>query len=126
MGTVVKLVRVLMLGPVVLVLSLAGPRLFGSQGGGRRPPLHRLVPWFIIGFLLLATVRSSGVVPDAVLPPVALAANWLTVLAMAALGLGVDVRTVARAGARVTATVTLSLVVLGAISYALILGTGVS
>ncbi len=103
MGTVVKLVRVLMLGPVVLVLSLAGQRLFGGDGAARRPPLHRLVPWFIIGFLLLATVRSSGTVPEAVLPPVALVANLLTVLAMAALGLGVDVRTVARAGVRVTA-----------------------
>ncbi len=122
MGTVVKLVRVLMLGPVVLVLSLAGQRLFGSQGGGRRPPLHKLVPWFIIGFLLLATIRSSGIVPDDVLPPVALAANLLTILAMAALGLGVDVRTVARAGARVTGTVTLSLILLGAISWALIVG----
>ena len=122
MGTVVKLVRVLMLGPVVLVLSLAGQRLFGAQGGGRRPPLHRLVPWFIIGFLLLATIRSSGTVPEAALAPVALAANLLTVLAMAALGLGVDVRTVARAGPRVIGTVTLSLVLLGAISWALITG----
>ena len=120
MGTVVKLVRVLMLGPIVLVLSLAGQRLFGGAKSGRRPPLHRLVPWFILGFLLLAAVRSSGIVPAAVLPPVALAANLLTVLAMAALGLGVDVRTVARAGARVTGTVTLSLVVLGVISWALI------
>ncbi len=125
MGTVVKLVRVLMLGPVVLVLSLAGQRLFRSRGG-RRPPLHRLVPWFIIGFLLLAAIRSSGLVPDAVLPPVALAANLLTVLAMAALGLGVDVRTVARAGARVTAAVTLSLAVLGAISWVLIAAAGLS
>ena len=126
MGTIVKLVRVLMLGPVVLVLSLAGQRLFGSRGSAQRPPLHRLVPWFIIGFLLLATVRSSGVVPDSVLPPVALAANVLTVLAMAALGLGVDVRTVARAGARVTGTVTLSLLLLGVLGWLLIEAAGVS
>ena len=45
---------------------------------------------------------------------------------MAALGLGVDVRTVAKAGARVTAAVTLSLVVLAAISWALIAGTGLA
>ena len=126
MGTVVKLVRVLMLGPVVLALSLAGPRLFGPGGGGRRQPLHRLVPWFIIGFLLLATLRSAGLVEPALLAPAATAANLLTVLAMAALGLGVDVRTVARAGAAVTAAVTLSLVVLGAISWALIAGAGLS
>ncbi len=39
---------------------------------------------------------------------------------MAALGLGVDVRTVAKAGGRVTAAVILSLIVLGGISFALI------
>ena len=124
MGTVVKLVRVLMLGPVVLVLSLAGQRLF--SGTGKRPPLHRLVPWFIIGFLLLALARSLGVIPMAVLPPAAMAANLLTVLAMAALGLGVDLRTVAAAGPRVTAAVVLSLAALGTISWALIAATGLS
>ena len=49
-------------------------------------------------------------------------ANALTVLAMAALGLGVDVRVVARAGGRVAVAVTLSLAVLGAISLAVIFG----
>jgi uncharacterized membrane protein YadS len=44
---------------------------------------------------------------------------------MAALGLGVDVRAVASTGARVTLAVTLSLVVLGAMSYALIRGSGI-
>ncbi len=126
MGTVVKLVRVLMLGPVVLVLSLGATRIFGSQAGGRRPPLHRLVPWFIVGFLLLALLRSLGLAPAALLPVAALAANLLTVLAMAALGLGVDVRTVARAGPRVTGAVTVSLVVLGVVSWALIEASGVS
>ena len=48
------------------------------------------------------------------------AATLLTVVSMAALGLGVDVRTVARAGGRVTAAVVLSLLVLGAISFALV------
>ena len=125
MGTVVKLVRVLMLGPVVLALSLAAPRLRGDGQAGRRPPLHRLVPWFIIGFLLLAAMRSLGIVPGAVLPPAALLANLLTVIAMAALGLGVDVRVVALAGARVTAAVTASLLLLLAISLMLIRLTAV-
>ena len=45
---------------------------------------------------------------------------------MAALGLGVDVRVVAQAGLRVTGAVTLSLVVLGAISLGLIRLLGVA
>jgi uncharacterized membrane protein YadS len=44
---------------------------------------------------------------------------------MAALGLGVDVRVVAKAGAQVTTAVTASLIVLGLISFILIRLVGV-
>ena len=119
-GTVVKLVRVLMLGPVVLALSVFGGQMRAGKAPGR-VPLHRMVPWFIVGFMLLAALRSLGWLPFAVLTPVAVMASLFTVLSMAALGLGVDVREVARAGVAVTATVTLSLLVLGVVSLLLIL-----
>ncbi len=125
LGTLVKLVRVLMLGPVVLVLSVMTQRSGKGLEAGW-PPLRKLVPWFIIGFLLLAAGRSAGLVPAAALAPIAALTNMLTIIAMAALGLGTDVRTVARAGVRVTATVTLSLVLLGAISFGLIRLLGVA
>jgi uncharacterized membrane protein YadS len=44
---------------------------------------------------------------------------------MAALGLGVDIRVVARTGIRVTLAVTASLIVLGVMSYALIRLSGI-
>ncbi|MBV1800207.1 YeiH family protein [Siccirubricoccus sp. G192] len=119
-GTLVKLVRVLMLGPAVLLLSLIAAREGDAAAQRKRPPLHRMVPWFIIGFLLLAGLRSAGLVPQAVLAPAAAVADLLTVLAMAALGLGVDVRSVARAGARVTAAAVLSLLLLLGMSLVLI------
>ncbi len=129
-GTVVKLVRVLMLGPVVLGLSLFAGRLRngGADAAGPRrwPPLRELVPWFIIGFLLLAVARSVGIIPQNIVGPLRTVAAVLTTIAMAALGLGVDVRTVAKAGLRVTSAVTLSLVVLGLISFALIRLAGVA
>ncbi len=131
-GTLVKLVRVLMLGPVVLLLSLFASRLreetdepaphitAGDRPKPGRIAIHHLVPWFILGFLVLAGIRSAGLIPEAALAPIAVVANVLTVLSMAALGLGVDVRVVARAGARVTGAVTLSLLGLGGISNGLI------
>jgi uncharacterized integral membrane protein (TIGR00698 family) len=121
-GTLVKLVRVLMLGPVVIALSLVAPRLSGSQGGGaaRRPGLSGLVPWFIVGFLVLATARSLGLIPDVVIKPLTYVSGLLTIVSMAALGLGVDVRVMGRLGPRVTFAVTGSLVVLFCISLALI------
>ena len=135
LGTLVKLVRVLMLGPVVMVAALLARRLPGQTGavpgaapgviaGGRPQPgglaLHRLVPWFIIGFLGLAALRSAGLVPEMALRPAAAAAGLLTVVSMAALGLGTDLRVAARAGGRVTAVVVLSLAALGLLSLGLI------
>ncbi|WP_068080320.1 YeiH family protein [Novosphingobium rosa] len=142
MGTLVKLVRVLMLGPVCLLLSLLAPRLRGEnkdaprlrgedkdvprllgeaeQATATRPALHHLVPWFIIGFLGLLAARSFALVPDGLVAPAGGLASFLTVVSMAALGLGVDVRSVAQAGGRVTGAVVLSLLVLGAISLTFI------
>jgi uncharacterized membrane protein YadS len=132
MGTLVKLMRVLMLGPVVLGLSLITRRLrdapdelaphvtAGDRPAPGRLALHKMVPWFIVGFLLLAALRSAELIPQAALPPAAIAANLLTIVSMAALGLGTDLKVVARAGGRVSATVTLSLWLLGGISLLLI------
>ncbi len=121
-GTLVKLVRVLMLGPVVVGLSLLAPGLrgAGARAGSQRLNIGKLVPWFILGFLLLAAVRSIGLVPDLAVRPIARTAGLLTVVSMAALGLGVDVRVIGRVGSRVTAAVTLSLLLLLAISIGLI------
>jgi uncharacterized integral membrane protein (TIGR00698 family) len=127
-GTLVKLVRVLMLGPVVLVLSLASSRIRGETGTSSRGkiPFSRLVPWFIIGFLAMAALRTAGLIPEILLPALSTLAKLLTIISMAALGLGVDIRTVAKAGPRVTLAVTLSLLGLAAISYGLIRLLGVA
>ncbi len=137
-GTVVKLVRVLMLGPVVLALSLLTRRLrddadeaapavtAGDRPARGRPTLHELVPWFIVGFLAVLALRSAGLIPSSLLHPITVVANLLTTVSMAALGLGVDVRVVAKAGVRVTAAVTLSLLVLGVVSLGLIRVLGVA
>jgi uncharacterized integral membrane protein (TIGR00698 family) len=137
-GTLVKLVRVLMLGPVVLIVSLLANRLreqadgtaprltVGERPARTRPPLQQLVPWFVVGFLALAALRSAGLMPHQILGPTARAASLLTIVAMAALGLGVNVRTVASSGARVTGAVTISLVLLGAISLGLIRALGIT
>ena len=119
-GTLVKLVRVLMLGPLVLVTSLARSRFEKSGSARARPSLSKLVPWFIIGFLLLAACRSVGLVPDGLVKPVALISGALTVVSMAALGLTVDLRVLGQVGARVTCAVVASLLILLGISLALL------
>ena len=121
MGTLVKLLRVLMLGPVVLLLSVAA-RAGGKAPGGAALKWSRLVPWFILGFLVLAAARSLGVLPNAAVAPAGELSSVLTVVAMAALGLCTDLRAVVRAGPRVTAAVVLSLATLGILAFAVITG----
>ena len=122
LGTLVKLVRVLMLGPVILVLSLGVRRFGAGRPGTQRASLslNSLVPWFILGFLALAALRSLGWVPASLLAPVGAATTWLTIVAMAALGLGTDLRMVARAGGRVSLAASLSLLLLGGAALGLI------
>jgi len=111
-----------------VVFSLIAPRLpqaAGAPPAPSRPGFTKLVPWFILGFLALATLRSLGLVPDPVVKPLTQLAGVLTVLSMAALGLGVDVRVLARVGGRVTLAVTASLAVLIALSLTLIRALGI-
>jgi uncharacterized integral membrane protein (TIGR00698 family) len=120
-GTLVKLVRVMMLGPMV-----AGIAVFVRSRRSRSAPAttgHRVfsfVPWFIAAFLILATFRSLSLIPDGAILPLQKIAGMLTVVSMAALGLGVDLRVIGRIGGRVTAAVTLSLLFLLALSLLLI------
>ncbi len=130
-GTLVKLVRVLMLGPVVIGVSLLRARRRAPAGGNgpagaRRLSFRRLVPWFILAFLALAVLRALGGVPDAAVAPLGHVATLFTVVAMAALGLGVDLKVVSRVGGSVTLAVTGSLVILLAISVLLIRLLGVA
>ena len=118
MGTLVKLLRVLLLGPVVAGISYLTRQRRGVQGSrAKRVPL---MPWFIAAFLGLALVRATGVVPPTQIDASRSAATSLTILSMAALGLGVDLRALARVGPRVVLTVVGSLTILGSSAVLLV------
>ena len=119
-GTMVKLIRVLMLGPVVLVIGLVQ----GRKGGGALP-LSMLVPWFVVGFLAMMGARSAGLLPEAALPALQTVSTDLTVVSMAALGLSVDLRSVVASGGRVLAAGFFSVVtlILLAVATAFVLGS---
>ncbi|MGE0239302.1 MAG: YeiH family protein, partial [Parvibaculaceae bacterium] len=77
-----KLARVAMLAPMVLLIAW-----FARRGGGAaaqaRPPL----PWFVLGFLLMMGIASSGLVPDNISGGAAVATQVLMAMALAAMGL---------------------------------------
>ena len=121
-GTLVKLIRVMMLGPVVAFIAVFGRslRVDRTPDGSWRTGFFQTVPWFIVAFFILATLRSLSLLPDAAVLPIRKVANILTIMSMAALGLGVDLRIIGRVGGRVTAAVTLSLLFLVVVSLCLV------
>jgi uncharacterized integral membrane protein (TIGR00698 family) len=125
-GTLIKLVRVLMLGPVCLALSVAvalrrrSEPAAGAGAPAPRIPLRHLAPWFIVGFLVMMGARSLGLIPTVALPALHWLTTALTVIAMAALGLSTDARAVARSGVRIAAVVTLSLLTIIGLALGLI------
>lgn len=122
-GTVVKLVRILMLGPVVVVLSLIHKRIEqpAARGATRLARTRSYpLPWFILAFLGLAGLRSAGFLSDDMARAAGEMATVLTILAMAALGLGVDLRAIRSAGLGISATVISSLVILVVGAFAIV------
>ncbi|WP_420360084.1 YeiH family protein [Agrobacterium vitis] len=122
-GTLVKLIRVMMLGPVLLGLGLLGLEMSArgmEMGSGfkneRKVSFAQLAPWFIVGFLALMVARSLDVLPHVLLEPSQHLSGFLTTLSMAALGLQVDLRSLLASGGRVLAAGSLSILALAAIA----------
>ncbi|MES3024646.1 MAG: putative sulfate exporter family transporter [Pseudomonadota bacterium] len=93
-ATVVKLMRVAMLLPVILVATMI-TRARGVAEGTRRPPL---LPGFAVGFLALACINSTGLVPPAVIQMGNDLSRWALVIAISALGMKTQLKELAAVG----------------------------
>lgn len=122
-GSLVKLTRVMMLGPVVALFAWMYRDKDDAPAG---LPLRSMLPWFVIGFFLFAVIRTAGLVPAGVIPPATEFSRILTAIAMAGLGLGVDIRSVRQLGGRVVNVVLILTVLLvtSALVITAVLGIG--
>ncbi|MGN7860155.1 YeiH family protein [Microbacterium sp. 22303] len=99
-AVVVKLVRTLMIIPISIGLSVIESR---RATGGRRLTLRGvvgLVPWFLVGFLVVAVIGSLGVIPAGPREAMVHTSGFLIATAMAGIGLSTDVTALRRAGWR--------------------------
>jgi uncharacterized membrane protein YadS len=116
-ATLVKLMRVMFLGPVVIMTGLV---MRARGGGGYQVRRAQLLPWFVVGFFILLSLRSIGAIPHEAIQPIRDVGRGLTIWAMAGLGLGVELAAIRSVGPRVGATSMLSMILLVALSIALI------
>lgn len=93
-ATVVKLMRVAMLLPVIVCAAMI-TRMQGVESTGKRPPL---LPWFAVGFLLLACINSTGWVPVMVQGGVNELSRWCLVISISALGMKTQLKELATVG----------------------------
>jgi uncharacterized integral membrane protein (TIGR00698 family) len=93
-ATVVKLMRVAMLLPVILCAAMI-TRARGADDNGKRPPL---LPWFAVGFIILASINSTGFVPGVVQSVGSDLSRWLLVIAISALGMKTQIKELASVG----------------------------
>lgn len=137
-AVVVKLVRTLMIIPICLGLAaIVGRKASRSVGAaktagaaetdGARPRVrvHRLVPWFLIGFLVLACVNSLGVIPVGSHHALSVVSVFLITVALTAIGLSTDLAGFRRAGLKPVVLGACLWVVVGLTSLGLQALTGV-
>lgn len=117
-GTIVKLMRVVMIGPASL--ALVAFRRFQGGPGRKTGSIRGLAPWYILVFLGLAAMRSAGLLPAVWAEAGHHVSEILAVVAMAALGLSSDLKTIARAGPRAGLAVIFSLVFLVLAAFGLL------
>lgn len=95
LGTFIKLLRVAMLVPVVLMIGFVFRTKVSAAVDRQKAPA---VPLFLIGFIVLFAVNSSGFIPSEVIQPVANLAPVLLLVAIAALGIRTSMQEVMTIG----------------------------
>lgn len=99
-ATIVKMARVALLVPLLLILG-AWLAWRPAQGGTAATAGRVAIPWFVLGFLALVLVNSSGVIPRPWLETVHALDTFALTMAMAALGLETRLARMREAGPRV-------------------------
>ncbi len=119
-ATLVKLTRVLFLGPMILVLGFLHrkERVKGEATKTLYQRFSLFMPWFVGGFLILTLARTTGLINDDVSDLAKDISKVFFAVAMVGLGLGVDLKKVRAVGPRVAITILVSM------SFMIIVSTG--
>lgn len=106
LATIVKLTRTLLIIPVTLVLAVYSGRAakknradaLAENAGRGTFDLVKIFPWFVVGFVVAALINSFVALPPAVPHALVRCGKFMIVMAMAAIGLSTDVRSLVSGG----------------------------
>ncbi|RIW31618.1 YeiH family protein [Bacillus salacetis] len=118
-AVIVKLTRVALLVPVALIIGII------SQSNGvesRKKKISlTIVPWFILGFIAMSGFNTLGIVSENMANYIVNIAYLLIGMAMAGLGLGVEIRTFRRLGMNAFAAGLIGSILLSVLGYLLVI-----
>ncbi|MCP4547496.1 MAG: putative sulfate exporter family transporter [bacterium] len=92
-ATIVKMTRILMLTPVVLILAVSLRRANGDRGG-KRPG----IPLFITGFVLFTLVPTFNLLSGELIETISGMSHYALIIAMAGIGLKIRLGGILRNG----------------------------
>ncbi|MCC5948372.1 MAG: putative sulfate exporter family transporter [Nitriliruptoraceae bacterium] len=121
-ATVVKLVRNTFLALVLPILAWAWQRTSGGSSGP--VSVRKAFPTFVLGFIFVAALRTVGLIGDELAGWLAQGANAAILVAVAGLGLSVDVADLRTASARAAGVGALTAIVLGGAALVVALAVG--
>jgi uncharacterized membrane protein YadS len=101
-ATITKLMRVALLVPVLVVISMVMRRRAAGQGAGVNAPL---LPWFAVAFIALMLLNSTGWVSRELTSSVSGISQAFLVIAIAGVGLKTSLKDVTRLGWRPVAMI---------------------
>lgn len=110
----VKLARVVTLAPIVAGVSIYMHKKHDVTDA-KKPPI---VPLFVVGFIAMMLLRTTGVVPAGLLEFAKVAQTFLLAAAMFGLGLGVHLKSLMRSGSRSLVLAALATLVILVVSAA--------
>ncbi|WP_206526912.1 YeiH family protein [Paragemmobacter kunshanensis] len=111
-ATLVKLIRVAMLAPVVLVISIIVRNHAAMRDtDARRPPI---LPLFVIGFLVLAALNSAGLIPGLVVDAMSVLSRAALLVSIAAVGMKTSLKRILDVGGQAIALIVVETVFIAA------------
>ncbi len=97
-ATVIKMGRILMLTPLVLILLAAFPSDASARPAKKRGISAKSIPLFIVGFILFSLVATFGLLPDTALELLGAMGEYALIIAMAGIGLKITFSSILRSG----------------------------
>ena len=94
-ATLIKLFRVAMLAPVVVIATMVIRMNVTTTDDMQRPPI---LPFFVIGFIALATLNSLATLPVAISDTAGTLSKWALLTSIAAVGMKTSIKDVAQVG----------------------------